>query len=324
MAIVYNHKKATTGEIFYIGIGLAKARAYTHHGRNKYWHRIVNKHGYVVQITHEGVCKEEAVSIERYLIYFYGRRDIKAGPLINLTDGGEGVINVSWEAEIAKRKGLSDYWNRNRKMLTQRAADQMKNKEFKKKFHEGTRNKWKEEDYRKKKTDQAVALANNPAHRQKMTDGIRKKLEMDPSYREVLAARAKKMWDEPGYKDRMSNRAKEQWKDPKFKKMQSEKTKAQWRNPEIRKKLILLHSERLKNPEIRKKINDGIKKGVDSPRAVKLIVLATGAIIGSFDEAENVLCKTRKTIRTWAKKHHIVMYLSEYLKLHSNEQRGVL
>ncbi len=43
------------------------------------------------RIVYETDIEEESFDKERELISFYGRRDLKAGPLTNLTDGGEGV-----------------------------------------------------------------------------------------------------------------------------------------------------------------------------------------------------------------------------------------
>jgi hypothetical protein len=46
MAVVYQHKRNDTNEIFYIGIGRSKDRAGKKTNRNKYWHSIVNKFGF--------------------------------------------------------------------------------------------------------------------------------------------------------------------------------------------------------------------------------------------------------------------------------------
>lgn len=90
MAIVYQHRRKDSNEIFYIGIGKTIKRAYSKYGRNPYWHHIVDKLNYIVEITHKDVIWEEACSIEKYLISFYGRKDLNLGGLINMTDGGEG------------------------------------------------------------------------------------------------------------------------------------------------------------------------------------------------------------------------------------------
>ena len=88
--VVYLHRKATNGEVFYVGIGnpnRPKCR-----NRSDIWHRIVNKHGYNIEIIQRGLSKEDACSIEVDLIHLIGRRDLGKGTLVNLTDGGEGIV----------------------------------------------------------------------------------------------------------------------------------------------------------------------------------------------------------------------------------------
>lgn len=103
MAIVYQHKRLDTNEIFYIGIGDKEIRASSLCNRNKFWHNIVNKAGYTVKITHTDICWEEACVIEKYLIAFYGRKDLSTGTLVNMTDGGEGVMNLVWTEDSRKK-----------------------------------------------------------------------------------------------------------------------------------------------------------------------------------------------------------------------------
>lgn len=121
MAYVYRHRKRTNDEIFYIGIGSDSngkyTRAYATYGRhrNLHWKNVVNKHGYYVEITHDNIIWEEACSIEKYLILFYGRRDLKTGALVNKTGGGEGFIDMVVSAETRKkisdsRKGEKHFW----------------------------------------------------------------------------------------------------------------------------------------------------------------------------------------------------------------------
>ena len=108
MAIVYKHIRISDNEIFYIGIGYNAKRAYSKKNRNLYWKNYTNKHQYKVEITHTNICWEEACSIEKYLISFYGRKDLLLGNLLNMTDGGEGLINpsnITLQKFINARKG---------------------------------------------------------------------------------------------------------------------------------------------------------------------------------------------------------------------------
>jgi hypothetical protein len=107
MAIVYQHRRNDTNEVFYVGIGRTEKRAYATN-RTKFWKNIVKKAGYQVEITHRDIIWEEACSIEKYLIAFYGRRDLGQGTLVNLTDGGEGIPGFRQYPEIIKRISLKN------------------------------------------------------------------------------------------------------------------------------------------------------------------------------------------------------------------------
>lgn len=108
MALVYRHLKPS-GEVFYIGIGVLKKRAYSKHGRNKHWINTVNKYGYEVQILTNNIEYEFAKEIEKNLISYYGRKDLNFGNLVNMTDGGEGAININIKEKLKKKIRLTNY-----------------------------------------------------------------------------------------------------------------------------------------------------------------------------------------------------------------------
>jgi len=100
MAVVYQHKRLNDQKIFYIGIEFDtdKKKATGKRSRKKcdkseFWKKVVNKYGYEIDILFNDITNEEAIQIEKYLIAYYGRRDLGLGYLVNLTDGGEGTIN---------------------------------------------------------------------------------------------------------------------------------------------------------------------------------------------------------------------------------------
>ena len=104
MAVIYKHLKLC-GEVFYIGIGQEEKRAKSKSDRNNYWHNVVNKYGYEVQILKSDLTWEDACEMEKVLISWFGRRDLGLGTLVNLTDGGEG--NVGWVASDETRARMS-------------------------------------------------------------------------------------------------------------------------------------------------------------------------------------------------------------------------
>jgi hypothetical protein len=99
MAVLYRHIRLDTNEPFYVGIGKTTKRAYSKHGRSKHWNNIYEKAEYEVNILFEDISWEEACKKEAEFISLYGRRDLGLGSLVNMTDGGDGVENLSKEAK---------------------------------------------------------------------------------------------------------------------------------------------------------------------------------------------------------------------------------
>lgn len=97
-------------EPIYIGKGKGK-RCYDHLKSKKNAplpNRIRKIKEWGVEPIIEFICKdvdeELALLVEEEAISLYGRKDLGTGPLLNLTDGGDGVSNVSEKT----RKKLSD------------------------------------------------------------------------------------------------------------------------------------------------------------------------------------------------------------------------
>lgn len=113
MAVVYRHIRLDTNEVFYIGIGKDMKRPYNKSGRTDLWKRVVNKHGYKVDIIVEDIEWEKAKEFEKSLIFLYGRRDLGKGTLVNMTDGGEGClgrkVTFSEEHKAKLREARKNY-----------------------------------------------------------------------------------------------------------------------------------------------------------------------------------------------------------------------
>ena len=96
----YAHKKPD-GSIFYIGQGSAKYdRAHSTKGRNKYWHNVVNKYGYEVEILAYWNTSEEAKKHEVELISYFKGLGVN---LVNMTEGGEGTVGFFPSEETRKK-----------------------------------------------------------------------------------------------------------------------------------------------------------------------------------------------------------------------------
>ena len=94
MAFVYRHIRLDKNEPFYIGISKDAYRPFNKKGRNKYWLRIANKTEYKIDILFDDLSYDEAKNKEIEFIALYGRKDLKNGTLVNMTDGGEGCLNT--------------------------------------------------------------------------------------------------------------------------------------------------------------------------------------------------------------------------------------
>ena len=135
MAIVYKHTKPNN-DIFYIGIGVVKKRAYSKHGRNNHWHNTVNKYGYNVEILFDNIDYLEAKQIESYLIKYYGRKDLGLGNLVNMTDGGEGALNMNLKERELRRERMKTYNSKEKDYSFTQSED------YKLKMSESTKGKW--------------------------------------------------------------------------------------------------------------------------------------------------------------------------------------
>ena len=107
MAIVYKHIRLDTKEVFYIGIGTKKRRAYSQYKRSKHWHSVVKKAGHTVELLHEDIDWDTACEIEKELIKLHGRKDLGLGTLVNMTDGGDGRFGTTASDETKKKMSQS-------------------------------------------------------------------------------------------------------------------------------------------------------------------------------------------------------------------------
>lgn len=100
---VYEHLRADTGAVFYVGKGTGKrCTVRSHHHRNEFWQRTERKAGgFSVHMVVEHVDEDFAFLVEMERIDQLRRLGVK---LCNLTDGGEGaagcVRTKEWREKI--------------------------------------------------------------------------------------------------------------------------------------------------------------------------------------------------------------------------------
>jgi hypothetical protein len=108
---VYVHRRAD-GTPFYVGKGSHRMRdkrpsferAYTECRRSAAWKEIARSSS--LNVTIVAMCRTDqaAQEIERSLIREMGRRDLGLGPLVNVTDGGDGHAGIVASEELRRKR----------------------------------------------------------------------------------------------------------------------------------------------------------------------------------------------------------------------------
>jgi len=106
MYYVYQHSKADNNQVFYIGKGKGK-RFKENRKRNDFWHRVVNKHGYIPKIIVNNLDEELAFLCEVEVIDLYKRLGFQ---LVNATNGGEGASGYKHSEEHKNKMKGNDFW----------------------------------------------------------------------------------------------------------------------------------------------------------------------------------------------------------------------
>lgn len=130
MAYIYKHIRKDTNEVFYIGIGSKKNRAYSIYRRSEFWKKIVNKTDYIVEIIEDNLSWSDASDRERYWIKHYGRRDLNKGTLVNLTDGGEGSLGVIVSEQTKQKMKESRKFQKFSEETKQKISQSLKGKQL--------------------------------------------------------------------------------------------------------------------------------------------------------------------------------------------------
>jgi len=85
------------GTPYYVGKGSRK-RAYSHYEHCV--HPPTDKSRVIIEYH---ASEEDAFLAERFLILYFGRRDLGTGNLLNRTSGGEGAVGAKWTEEQKSR-----------------------------------------------------------------------------------------------------------------------------------------------------------------------------------------------------------------------------
>lgn len=174
--VVYRHVRLDTNEVFYIGIGCEKRPDSKRH-RNKWWHNIVNKTDYRVDILFDDLTWEEACKKEKEFITLYGRRDLNTGTLVNMTDGGDGMLGRIMTDEIKLKIGLGNkgktYTDETKLKMSQALKGKKLSEEHKQKLSQAGKGRTFSEEHKLKISQAGKGRILSEESRQKISQALK-------------------------------------------------------------------------------------------------------------------------------------------------------
>jgi hypothetical protein len=163
--VCYVHRRRDTGAPFYVGIGTPE-RPHERATRSPFWKRVAAKAGFEVDVVAARVTWEQACAWERAAIELVGRRDLDAGSLVNLTDGGEGApgrpVTEEQRAAHARRARARNARPEVRAVQAERARAQWASPEARAAQAERTRARWASPEARAAMTERLRAAYASP------------------------------------------------------------------------------------------------------------------------------------------------------------------
>jgi hypothetical protein len=195
----YAHVRNDTNKIFYIGKGTGN-RAYVTRDRNKFWKRIVTKHGHTVDILAYWPTEAEAFEHEKLLIECFRKMGYN---LTNQTDGGEGISGLRHNEETRAKMSTS---KKGKKLSAETRAKRAylkgrpQSEEHQQKIAEGRiRNKGKprkqySDEYKAKMSAIKKGVKKSPEHCKKIGDIHRGKIVSAETRTKLSVANTGKTW----------------------------------------------------------------------------------------------------------------------------------
>ena len=272
------------GEPFYVGKG-TRNRWAGHEkdalaGGSSHKARIIRK--IIIELSHlpkkkiaEGLTEEEAFALEVRLIADIGR--YPNGPLVNKTDGGDGVSGFKFSEEQNKQNA-------------KRAVDYWKDPIIRANMMAGVDKTWNDPVKRSRILDAIKKALDDPIigkrARSAQSESLRvnwsQKLEdpeLSKQISERMSRRGRKGWEDPDKKVLRVEQINETWAknlaDPEFfdnfSKKMSEQASVYWAKPESHKKASAAAQKSWEDPEVKafrsKTIKDGLAKKLEDPEA---------------------------------------------------------
>ena len=171
---VYFHIIPSKWEVFYVGIGKIE-RAYSKDSRNNWWYNITKKYDYQVIIVNSEISWQEACLLEMKYISEIGRRDLGLGTLVNLTNGGEGNIELSEEVrdKISNKLKGRKLSTETKKKISEKLKGKEVSEETKKKMSLGRVWSPLSEEVKSKISDSKKGKEHSEEHKKKISESCK-------------------------------------------------------------------------------------------------------------------------------------------------------
>jgi hypothetical protein len=288
---VYAHRRKTDGAVFYIGKG-HEARAYSEKGRNKYWHKIVGKHGFAVELVVSGV--QEWYALEREIELIAKLRE-RGYTLANVTDGGDGVSGLKFTEESRKRMSethktrhatnpdLAHALSARMRSMSLEQKDEMQRRasianqsaSVKKKHSENSLEMWGDPEFRQKHASAMTLVRANPEHVKNHREATRA-AKMRPEERRRQSEMMTRVMSDPAKRAAVSESVRVAYLSDELRRRHKEATAKAFERPEV----IANYRAAMASPKVRAKMSASQER-----RLVPVSCVESGAVFRSALDA---------------------------------------
>ena len=182
---------------------------------------------------------QEALAEEVRLIAFYGRRDLGTGSLCNMTNGGDGAVNLSNDTEAKRKKAV---------------REALKRPEVLAKISQASKDNWNNQAYRANIAEK-IALFSNSAvgtilrssaaksrwatkdAKERFKDAVLKRWE--GGAKESHSSLMKCKWEQPQYRSAIITKRLETHRTEAYRAAQSARAKASWAARKLKQEALL-------------------------------------------------------------------------------------
>lgn len=230
----YVHFRLDSLDVFYVGKGKGK-RALDFKNRGVHWKRIHDKHGVSVEIVEEFEVEADAYENEKLLISILR---MAGHPLINRTDGGEGLLNPSDDVRAKLAASARKYAPILKDSRSNRMKALWSNPELRAAYAEASAKARRTPEYRKSASEARKGNVFHDADRRKKISDRTKEAYADVAVRKKLSDALKLAASTPEAKAKRSAASKAKMT-PEARKKHSETIRIKWEDPEFRARVAI-------------------------------------------------------------------------------------